>query len=309
MGHWPPGVLESELFGHERGAFTGALTRHLGRFEIADGGTIFLDEIGDLPMEVQVKLLRVLQERTFERVGGHETIRVDVRIISATHRNLEALVEQGKFREDLYYRLNVFPITLPPLRERLSDVPALVHHFMQKWRQHSPHLETGTSAGVTPGPRIDEPALQLLMQYSFPGNVRELENLIERALILATGPQITVADLEFGRPTARRPLPGAPEGAAAPPPAATSAAHLRPVDGTELPALPAAAGGARSLADRLSDQERIEIITAIERSEGNIAAAARALGTNRSTLYYRLRKHDLLHLLPSKPEVESEVAG
>ncbi len=304
-GALAPGVLESELFGHERGAFTGALSRHLGRFEIADGGTIFLDEIGDLPMEVQVKLLRVLQERTFERVGGHETIRVDVRIISATHRNLEALVEQGKFREDLYYRLNVFPITLPPLRERLSDVPALVHHFMQKWRQHSPHLDSGTTTAI--GPRIDEQALHMLMQYSFPNNVHELENLIERALILATGPFITVADLEFGRPAARRPVPTAPEGATAPPPV-TTAHHLRPVEG-ELPTLPAALSGARSLADRLSDQERTEIITAIERSEGNIAAAARALGTNRSTLYYRLRKHDLLHLLPSKPEVESEAAG
>jgi DNA-binding NtrC family response regulator len=295
-----PGVLESELFGHERGAFTGALSRHLGRFEIADGGTIFLDEIGDLPMEVQVKLLRVLQERSFERVGGHETIRVDVRVISATHRNLETLVEQGKFREDLYYRLNVFPITLPPLRERLSDVPALVHHFMQKWRQHSPHLD-----GPGRGPAIDEAALQLLMQYSFPGNVRELENLIERALILATGPLITVADLEFGRPTARRPLAGATPPAQAPAPAT----HLLPPELTELPALPPLPSGARSLADRLSDQERAEIIAAIEHKEGNIAAAARALGINRSTLYYRLRKHDLLHLLPSKPEAEAESAG
>ena len=299
-----PGVLESELFGHERGAFTGALSRHLGRFEIADGGTIFLDEIGDLPMEVQVKLLRVLQERSFERVGGHETIRVDVRVISATHRNLEALVEQGKFREDLYYRLNVFPITLPPLRERLSDVPALVHHFMQKWRQHSPHLELG---GPGRGPAIDESALQLLMQYSFPGNVRELENLVERALILATGPLITVADLEFGRPTARRPLAGAAASAQPPPP--SGATHLLPPELAELPALPQLSGSARSLADRLSDQERAEIISAIEHKEGNIAAAARALGINRSTLYYRLRKHDLLHLLPSKPEAEAESAG
>ena len=300
----PEGLMESELFGHERGAFTGALSRHLGRFEIADGGTIFLDEIGDLPMEVQVKLLRVLQERSFERVGGHETIRVDVRVISATHRNLEALVEQGKFREDLYYRLNVFPITLPPLRERLSDVPALVHHFMQKWRQHSPHLEVG---GPGRGPAIDETALQLLMQYSFPGNVRELENLIGRALILATGPLITVADLEFGRPTARRPPAGAPAPLPAPP--VTGATHLFPPELAELPALTPLPGGARSLADRLSDQERAEIISAIEQKEGNIAAAARALGINRSTLYYRLRKHDLLHLLPSKPEAEAASAG
>ena len=225
----------------------------------------------------------------------------------AVERALQALVEQGKFREDLYYRLNVFPITLPPLRERLSDVPALVHHFMQKWRQHSPHLELGGSGR---GPAIDESALQLLMQYSFPGNVRELENLIERALILATGPLITVADLEFGRPTARRPLAGTPPPAQAAP--ASGATHLLPpelAELTELRALPPLPGGARSLADRLSDQERAEIISAIEHKEGNIAAAARALGINRSTLYYRLRKHDLLHLLPSKPEAEAESAG
>ncbi len=315
-----PGVLESELFGHERGAFTGALSRHLGRFEIADGGTIFLDEIGDLPMEVQVKLLRVLQERSFERVGGHETIRVDVRVISATHRNLEALVEQGKFREDLYYRLNVFPITLPPLRERLSDVPALVHHFMQKWRQHSPHLSGGPAV-----PGIEPQALQLLLQYSFPGNVRELENLIERALILATGSVITVADLEFSRPAARRlPNSAGAVGTPAPQPLALGKGPVSSPGVGELGAVgelgelgdsggfripPALGSTARTLADRLSDQERAEIISAIEHREGNIAAAARALGINRSTLYYRLRKHDLLHLLPSKPDAETEPAG
>ncbi|MFO0576183.1 MAG: sigma-54 dependent transcriptional regulator [Polyangia bacterium] len=307
-----PGVLESELFGHERGAFSGAVARRPGRFELADGGTIFLDEIGDLPMEVQVKLLRVLQERTFERVGGTETLKVDVRIISATHRPLEQLLAEGKFREDLYYRLNVFPITLPPLRERLGDVPLLVQHFLQKWRSHAPHI-----VGIAPG------ALQMLMQYSFPGNVRELENLIERALILASGSsasEITLPDLEFTRSTGGRrtpvagvgvgvgisgpvPVPGAPgpdgrpggEGTAAPAP--TSA---------PFPAPTGAGGSGRSLADRLSEQERAEIIAAIERSEGKIAAAARTLGINRSTLYYRLRKHDLLHLLPTKPEAESE---
>jgi len=300
------GVLESELFGHERGAFTGAVSRHPGRFELADGGTLFLDEIGDLPMEVQVKLLRALQERTFERVGGTETLRVDVRIISASHRNLEALVAEGKFREDLYYRLNVFPIVLPPLRERLDDLPLLCQHFLHKWRQHSAGRVTG----------IEPAALEMLMQYSFPGNVRELENLIERALILAAGPEITVSDLEFSRPAQSRPV-----SAPVAPPHPFAVASVAPAQvppsvppfsalPTELPtgsldpppppSTPPPAAG-RSLADRLNDQERAEILAAIEHSEGNIAAAARQLGINRSTLYYRLRKHDLLHLLPSRP--------
>jgi DNA-binding NtrC family response regulator len=330
------GVLESELFGHERGAFTGAVARKPGRFELADGGTLFLDEIGDLPMEVQVKLLRVLQERTFERVGGTETLRVDVRIISATHRNLEALVAEGKFREDLYYRLNVFPIVLPPLRERLGDVPLLCQHFLHKWRHHS----SGRVTGIEPG------ALEMLTQYSFPGNVRELENLIERALILAQNPEIRVSDLEFSRPQSRKaptlaaPSPSPPVVKAAesgpmpmpmpqmgpmpmPMPMGsqpTSNAQVAPASGMPTAALSdvsaaapgpsaqvaaPASGGGRSLADRLHDQERTEILAAIEQSEGNIAAAARQLGINRSTLYYRLRKHDLLHLLPSRPESET----
>jgi two-component system response regulator AtoC len=304
------GVLESELFGHERGAFTGAVARHPGRFELADGGTIFLDEIGDLPMEIQVKLLRVLQERSFERVGSNETQKVNVRVISATHRNLEQLVSEGKFREDLYYRLNVFSITLPPLRERLSDVPMLCQHFLHKWRSHSEHSVTG----------IDSQALQLLMQYPFPGNVRELENLIERALILASGPLITTAELEFGRPGQRLPIPdgasaSSTSGTAAPAevavwslPAVASAAEAGAVS-----AQAAAAGRTlappRSLQQRLFEQERAEIIDAIERCEGNIAGAARTLGVNRSTLYYRLRKHDLLHLLPTRPEPEPDDGG
>ena len=129
------GVLESELFGHEKGAFTGAVARRLGRFELADGGTLFLDEVGDLPQDVQVKLLRVLQEREFERVGGTDTVKVDVRVVSATHRDLEQLITAGEFREDLYYRLNVFPITLPPLRDRPGDIPLLCEHFIQKYAQ------------------------------------------------------------------------------------------------------------------------------------------------------------------------------
>ncbi len=274
------GVLESELFGHERGAFTGAVGRHPGRFELAHGGTLFLDEIGDLPMEIQVKLLRVLQERTFERVGGSETLNVDVRIISATHRNLEALVAEGRFREDLYYRLNVFPILLPPLRERIEDVPLLCQHFLQKWR----HYSGGRVVSIDPA------ALDLLLRYNFPGNVRELENLIQRALILAAGPALRVCDLEFsGSPASTVPATAAP--AAASPTVPPSFADPSGIAG-------------RTLTDRLGEQERSEILAALEKSEGRIAAAARLLGINRSTLYYRLRKHELLHLLPGRLEDE-----
>jgi transcriptional regulator with PAS, ATPase and Fis domain len=180
-----PGVLESELFGHEKGAFTGAVARRPGRFELADGGTLFLDEVGDLPIEVQIKLLRALQEREFERVGGTETIQVDVRVVSATNRDLERMIETGSFREDLYYRLNVFPIQLPPLRERLEDLPLLVDHFIGKFAQ-SAHRGI---RGCTPA------ALDKLRQYSWPGNVRELENIIEHAFVLCRGGLIELAHL------------------------------------------------------------------------------------------------------------------
>jgi Nif-specific regulatory protein len=261
-----PGVLESELFGHEKGAFTGAIARRAGRFELADGGTLFLDEIGDLPMEVQVKLLRVLQEREFERVGGQETIRVDVRLVSATHRDLEAMVASGKFREDLYYRLNVFPIHLPPLRDRQSDVPRLCEHFIGKFNRRAGRCVL----------RFDEAALALLKTYAWPGNVRELENVVERAIIVARGEVITPQDLDFGR------RPGVPAPIAPSPSGPTAAAPL-------------------PLTARLQEEERREIVSAIERARGNIASAARVLGINRSTLYYRLRKHGLEHLLPTKP--------
>lgn len=176
----PDSIIESELFGHERGAFTGALAMRKGRFEVANGGTIFLDEIGDISPTVQVKLLRVLQEREFERVGGHEPIKVDVRIIAATSRNLEAMMVEGSFREDLYYRLNVFPIYVPPIRERKCDLLLLADHFIEKYSE---------SAGETPI-RISSAAIDLLMSYHWPGNVRELENCIERAVLLAKGQSI-----------------------------------------------------------------------------------------------------------------------
>jgi len=167
------GLVESELFGHEKGAFTGAVGKHKGRFELAHGGTLFLDEIGELPLETQVKLLRVLQEREFERVGGNETIRVDVRVVAATNRNLPQLVARGQFREDLYYRLNVFPVALPPLRERAEDIPPLVNAFLQRYARQA-------------GKRIEEispEAMWKLLAYKWPGNVRELQNVIERAVV------------------------------------------------------------------------------------------------------------------------------
>jgi len=170
----PESVIESELFGHEKGAFTGALSRRQGRFELAHGGSIFLDEIGDLSPSIQVKLLRALQEKEFERVGGTETIKSDVRIIAATNRNLEALIEEGKFRQDLYYRLNVFPIFLPPLRERKTDIPLLADFFVEKYSKQNHKVIQ----------RVSTPAIDMFMSYHWPGNVRELENCIERAVLL-----------------------------------------------------------------------------------------------------------------------------
>lgn len=171
----PETVVESELFGHERGAFTGAVSRRKGRFELAHGGTLFLDEIGDLSPAIQIKLLRVLQEKEFERVGGTGTVKVDVRLIAATNRPLEKLIEEGDFRSDLYYRLNVFPIHIPPLRERKTDIPLLADHFVEKYsRANGKHIR-----------RISTPAIDMLMAYHWPGNVRELENCIERAVLVS----------------------------------------------------------------------------------------------------------------------------
>jgi Nif-specific regulatory protein len=180
----PEGLLESELFGHERGAFTGAMSMRKGRFELADKGTIFLDEIGDLPVTLQPKILRVLQEKEFERVGGEKTIKVNVRLIAATSRNLEELVSTGKFREDLYYRLNVVPIYLPPLRERQVDIPVLAEFFLKKYNE-----ENGKSVKIEAG------VLGALLSYDWPGNVRELENTIERLVVMSAGAMISINDL------------------------------------------------------------------------------------------------------------------
>ena len=180
----PEGLLESELFGHEKGAFTGAMAMRKGRFELASEGTIFLDEIGDLPLTLQPKILRVIQEKEFERVGGEKTIKVDIRLIAATSRNLEELVRTGKFREDLYYRLNVVPIAMPPLMERRQDIPMLVDHFLRRFNEEN-------RKSVTLAPNV----LDILLTYDFPGNVRELENTIERLVVMARGNIITEAEL------------------------------------------------------------------------------------------------------------------
>jgi len=268
------GVLESELFGHEKGAFTGAIARRAGRFEVADGGTLFLDEVGDLPMDVQIKLLRTLQEREFERVGGSETISVDVRVVSATNRNLEEMIEKGEFREDLYYRLNVFPVLLPPLRDRHGDLPLLLSHFIAKFSKNARQQVGGYS----------DQALSKLVAYHWPGNVRELENIIERAMILVKGNVLEAEDFAFTRSIRPTSSPGAPS---------ASNSH----------AVSAVSGQTRPLGVRLQDEEKREIVAAIEKSNNNIAGAARVLGINRSTLYYRMRKLGLEYLLPTKATV------
>ncbi|NWG93308.1 MAG: sigma-54-dependent Fis family transcriptional regulator, partial [Parvularculaceae bacterium] len=202
----PEALLESELFGHEKGAFTGAGERRIGRFELADGGTLFLDEVGEIPLDMQVKLLRVLQEREFERAGGSQTIRVDVRVVAATNRDLLQAVGEGKFRQDLYYRLHVFPVTLPPLRERAGDLPLLIHHFVQR---HAARIGRRIE-------RVSDATLARLAGYAWPGNVRELENVIERAVILARGPELEV-DAAFLDPRAAAATPAAIEAPVAAP--------------------------------------------------------------------------------------------
>jgi len=243
-------LLESELFGHEKGAFTGAIRRKKGRFELADGGTLFLDEIGDVSPAMQVKLLRVLQEQELERVGGEETIRVDVRIICATHRNLTKLVMEGAFREDLFYRLSVIPIKLPPLRERKEDIPALAAHFLGKRRA------AGKEKKITPA------GLELLMNYSWPGNIRELENLLERLQVISPGeeidPQLIAAHLSGGTFSAA-------------------------VNYENLP-----------LEQAVEAFERNLILHALKKAQGVKNQAAKLLGIRTSTLYYKLEKYGLL---------------
>jgi DNA-binding NtrC family response regulator len=241
-------LLESELFGHERGAFTGAVARREGRFELADGGTLFLDEIGEISPAVQVKLLRVLQQREFERVGGNQTLKVDVRIVAATHRDLAAEVKAGRFREDLYYRLNVVAVTLPPLRERKRDIPLLVSHFLERYS-----AAYGKDVrGLAPG------TLQALLTHDWPGNIRELENAIERAVVLATGGELSTDDLP---PVLRGPRP-----------TGTSPSSLIP--GATLAAI-----------------EREAILRTLEMVQGSTTRAAEVLGISVRKVQYRLKEY------------------
>jgi two-component system NtrC family response regulator len=245
----PETLLESELFGHEKGAFTGADREHRGRFELADGGTLFLDEIGDLPKGTQVKLLRVLQEQSFQRLGGTRTVNVDVRVVVATNRDLPAMVRAGEFRDDLYYRLNVVAIELPPLRERREDIPLLTDQFL---RRFSAEIGAETKS-------VSREAMDTLLKYRYPGNVRELENLVHRAVVLARGTSITSSDLPV---------------------------HL----GELRPEEPNADG---SLVERLAEFERALIVEALGRADGVQTRAAKALGISERHLRYRMRKHEL----------------
>jgi two-component system, NtrC family, response regulator HydG len=250
----PEGLLESELFGHEKGAFTGAVRRKLGRFELAHEGTLFLDEVGEIPPAIQVKLLRVLQERSFERVGGEETVSADVRLVSATNRDLARMVAEGRFREDLYYRLNVVPVRLPPLRERPGDVEELASHFLARVAPRIGRKVTGFAPE----------AIALLRRHAWPGNVRELENVVEQALVFAEGDLVRPEDLPEG---IRRAAPS--------------------------PALPVPSGD-RSLTDILEDLEEQLILAAYERAKGVKAETARLLGIKPSALYYKLEKYGIV---------------
>lgn len=253
----PTGLLESEMFGHERGAFTGAIAQRVGRFELANRGTMFLDEIGEVPLELQPKLLRVLQEREFERLGSSRTLRTDARLIAATNRDLEALVAEQKFRSDLYYRLNVFPLRVPALRERTEDIPVLVRHFVQQFsRRMSKAIDTIPSETMT-----------MLLRYPWPGNIRELQNVIERAVIVTTGPVLHVPGDDL-RATSNGPAP------------ATN--HRAKADGN---------GG--SMRATLNEAERKQILAALEETNWIVAGpdgAASRLGMKRSTLQSRMQK-------------------
>jgi two-component system response regulator AtoC len=253
----PKDLMEAELFGHERGAFTGAVASKPGRFELASGGTLFLDEIGEIPNEMQVKLLRVLQERTVKKVGGVTESEVDVRIVAATNRDLEAEVERGGFRRDLFYRLNVIELRLPPLRARREDVPLLVEHFVKK---HAAALGRTITA-------IEPDALAALVDYDFPGNVRELENIIERAVTLEPGERITRASLPELTQKARP---------------ATAVGDTFPDDGVDLEHL-------------VADYEREIINRALEHAHGVRKTAAKLLGISFRSLRYRLAKLGLAH--------------
>jgi sigma-54 dependent transcriptional regulator, flagellar regulatory protein len=278
-GAIPGDLLESELFGHEKGAFTGAISTRQGRFEMAEGGTLFLDEIGDMSMPMQVKILRVLQERTYERVGSNKTLVADVRIVAATHRNLEQAILDGRFREDLYYRLNVFPIEMPPLRERREDIPVLITDLITRMEK-----EKRGSMRLTPT------AITALGQYSWPGNVRELANLVERLAILYPFGVVDVGDLpeKFRPPGRLEPGPEAGHGGEAP---ESSRPALRSVETT--PGLLRLPQEGLDLKAHLNDLELSLIRQALEDADGVVAHAAERLRMRRTTLVEKLRKHGL----------------
>ncbi|HEY8209286.1 MAG TPA: sigma-54 dependent transcriptional regulator [Myxococcaceae bacterium] len=257
-------LLESELFGHERGAFTGAVKRKLGRFELADGGTLFLDEIGEISPSIQTKLLRVLQEKELQRVGGEETLKVDVRVVAATNRDLKSEVQKGRFREDLFYRLHIVPLSIPPLRERPEDIPALARHFVQRFA-----ARMNRAAGD-----ISESAMRAFQRYPWPGNVRELENAVEQALVFSEGTELAEADLP---------------------------AFLRgPATHKTAGALPVVQGD-RSLPEILEDLERQLIQQAYEKAKGVKTETARLLGIKTSALYYKLEKYGFIQKGEAEP--------
>jgi len=256
----PAELIESELFGHEKGSFTGAASRHVGKFEQAHGGTLFLDEIGDMPLAMQAKLLRVLEEGEVERIGGDHPVAVSVRVVVATHRNLEQMAGEGKFRQDLFHRIYVFPLVLPPLRERPDDIPALVEHFAAQVAQQNGWKPT----------HFAPDAIDRLQQYPWPGNVRELRNVVERLLLLASDAQVDRATVELA-------LPSLPAGAS-------------PKPGVGLSGLPSAVASTGHLADRLEAYEREVILAELKRQRHHITNTARALGLERSHLYKKCEK-------------------
>ena len=267
----PTGLLESELFGHEKGAFTGAISQRVGRMELADQGTLFLDEVGDIPTEIQPKLLRALQEREFERLGSTHTRKVNVRLIAATNRNLEKMIADREFRSDLFYRLNVFPIRIPPLRDRREDIPLLVSHFVQKFaKQMQKKIES-----------IPAAAMKGLAAWEWPGNIRELENFIERAVILTRGKSLEAPLSELRKPgTDTRPSPGVQ-------PAQEDVARI------VKESISAALNGKKDFSDEYSQKQREEIVRALTEAKGRVGGAdgaAARMGINRTTLISRMKK-------------------
>lgn len=274
----PDTLLESEFFGHEKGAFTGADQRRIGRFEQAEGGTIFLDEIGDIPLPTQAKLLRVLQEKTLERVGGREQLKVNVRVISATNRNLEKAIAEGKFREDLFHRLNVFTIRLPALVERREDIPKLANHFIQRFAAEM---------------KIDRPslpadALQLLQTYAWPGNVRELQHCVQRAMILSKGYPLSA---EVFRQALAQPAPaGAPAPSAGPAGPSPSSSNLMRSIAAQLIDTPALDNRHEVFMDHA---DKALLLAALEKSGGNQTQAAKLLGLSRQAIQMKMNKYQI----------------